>query len=72
MGKEWHAAMEQWLDTESTYRLRIEQAKEAKDGANFAEQEYEKYRQASKMPQSNYHCSLKKVLVFCLLGTTRP
>ena len=25
MGAEWHAAMEQWLDAESTYRLRIEQ-----------------------------------------------
>ena len=53
-------------------RLRIEQAKEAAEGAKFAEQEYEKYRQASKMPQSNYHCSLKKVLVLCHLGTTRP
>jgi len=25
MGAEWHAAMEGWLDSESTYRLRIEQ-----------------------------------------------
>jgi len=25
MGEEWHAAMEGWLDAESTYRLRIEQ-----------------------------------------------
>ena len=60
MGKEWHAAMEQWLDTESTYRIRIEHAKEAKDGANFAEQEYEKYRQATKEAQSNYDYGLKK------------
>jgi hypothetical protein len=52
-------------------RLRIEQAKKAAEGAKFAEQEYEKYRQASKMPQSNYHC-IKKVLVLCHLGTTRP
>ena len=44
-------------------RLRIEQAKEAAEGAKFAEQEYEKHRQASKMPQSNYHYGLKKVLV---------
>merc|ERR1719352_1532389 len=43
MSAEWHAAMGQWLDSESTYRLRIEQAKE---GSKFAEQEYEKYRQA--------------------------
>lgn len=27
MGEEWHAAMEGWLDAESTYRLRIEQAR---------------------------------------------
>lgn len=25
MGAEWHAAMAGWLDSESTYRLRIEQ-----------------------------------------------
>ena len=43
---EWHAAMEQWLDTESTYRLRIKQAKEASDGA--------------KESQSNYDYGLKK------------
>jgi hypothetical protein len=54
MGAEWHAAMESWLDSESTYRLRIEQAKEAKEGGAFAEQEYEKYRQAAKEAKENY------------------
>jgi hypothetical protein len=60
MGAEWHAAMEQWLDAESTYRLRIEQSKEAKQGSNFAEQQYEKYRQAAKEAKENYLSGLKK------------
>jgi len=47
-------------------RLRIEQAKEAAEGAKFAEQEYEKYGQASKMALSNYPYSLKKVLASVL------
>merc|ERR1712216_709350 len=60
MSAEWHAAMGQWLDAESTYRLRIEQAKEAKEGGKFAEQEYEKYRQAAKEAKKNYLSGLKK------------
>ena len=60
MGAEWHAAMSQWLDAESTYRLRIEQAKEAKEGGKFAEQEYEKYWQAAKEAKKNYLSGLKK------------
>jgi len=60
MGAEWHAAMEGWLDSESTYRLRIEQAKEAKEGGEFAEQEYEKYRQAAKEAKENYELGLAK------------
>merc|ERR1712216_902484 len=54
MSAEWKAAMEGWLDSESTYRLRIEQAKEARQGAKFAEQEYEKYREAHKEAKNNY------------------
>jgi len=60
MGAQWHRAMEAWLDAESTYRLRIEQAKEAKEGGAFAEQEYEKYRQAGKEAKENYMSGLKK------------
>jgi len=60
MGEEWHAAMEGWLDAESTYRLRIEQTKEAKEGGKFAEEEYEKYRQAAKEAKENYLTGLKK------------
>merc|ERR1711966_469969 len=60
MGAQWHRAMEAWLDSESTYRLRIEQTKEAKEGGAFAEQEYEKYRQAGKETKENYMSGLKK------------
>jgi len=59
MGAEWHAAMESWLDSESTYRLRIEQTKEASNGLNFAQQQYEKYRQAQKEAKANYLSGLK-------------
>ena len=38
------AAMKSWLNAESQYRLRVQQAKEAADGSKFAEQEYEKWR----------------------------
>lgn len=37
-----------WLDSESTYRLTVEKAKEAKEGADFAENEYEKWHDAHK------------------------
>jgi hypothetical protein len=60
MSAEWKAAMEGWLDSESTYRLRIEQAKEARQGAKFAEQEYEKYREAQKEAKNNYEVGLEK------------
>ena len=60
MSAEWKAAMEGWLDSESTYRLRIEQAKEARQGAKFAEQEYEKYREAHKEAKNNYEVGLEK------------
>ena len=48
MSAQWKAAVEGWLNSESQYRLRIEQAKEAKQGSKFAEEEYEKYREAEK------------------------
>jgi hypothetical protein len=38
------AAMEAWLSAESQYRLREEQANEAKKSAKFAEQEFQKWR----------------------------
>ena len=60
MSAEWHAAMAGWLDSESQYRLRIEQAKEAAEGAKFAEEQYEKYRQAQKSAKENYETGLAK------------
>ena len=46
--EEWKKSMESYLNAESQYRLRLEQAKEAADGAKFAEEEYEKWRTAHK------------------------
>jgi hypothetical protein len=37
-----------WLDSESTYRLTVEKAKEATEGATFARNEYEKWSNAWK------------------------
>ena len=47
--EEWKKAMESFLNSEAQYRLRLEQAKEAEDGAKFAEEEYEKWRTAHKV-----------------------
>ena len=33
-----------WLDGESAYRLEVEKAKEAKEGATFARAQYEKWK----------------------------
>eukprot|EP00284_Hemiselmis_tepida_P009545 CAMPEP_0174916642 /NCGR_PEP_ID=MMETSP1355-20121228/1929_1 /TAXON_ID=464990 /ORGANISM="Hemiselmis tepida, Strain CCMP443" /LENGTH=436 /DNA_ID=CAMNT_0016161659 /DNA_START=11 /DNA_END=1321 /DNA_ORIENTATION=+ len=41
-------ALGQWLDAESKYRLEVEKVKEAKEGAKFARQEYEKLAEAVK------------------------
>ena len=41
-------ALGQWLDAESKYRLEVEKMKEAKEGAKFARQEYEKLAEAVK------------------------
>ena len=60
MSAQWKAAMEGWLDSESQYRLRIEQAKEAKAGSKFAEEEYEKYREAQKEAKENFEAGKKK------------
>jgi hypothetical protein len=38
------AALEAWLDGESAYRLEVEKAKEAKEGATFARAQYEKWK----------------------------
>ena len=40
------AALGAWLDSESSYRLTVEKAKEATDGADYARQQFEKYNTA--------------------------
>jgi len=52
--KEWKDSMEAFLNAESQYRLRTEQAKEAEDGAKFAEEEYEKWRTAHKAARADF------------------
>merc|ERR1719409_1531263 len=49
MGKvkaEWKDALASWLDSESKYRLTVEQAKEAAKGSEYASNEYEKWKTA--------------------------
>jgi hypothetical protein len=56
MGKvsdEWKDAMSSWLDSESKYRLTVEQVKEAREGASFAQDEYEKWKTAHKKAQED-------------------
>ena len=60
MSAQWKAAVEGWLNSESQYRLRMEQAKEAKQGSKFAEEEYEKYREAEKEAKENYESGAAK------------
>jgi len=52
--KEWKDSMEAYLNAESQFRLREEQAKEATDGAKFAEEEYEKWRTAHKAAKQDF------------------
>ena len=42
----FQAALGAWLDSESSYRLTVEKAKEATDGADYARQQFEKYNTA--------------------------
>jgi hypothetical protein len=44
----WIDARIAWLDAEAAYRLAMQKAKEAKQGAAFATDEYEKWSQANK------------------------
>jgi len=46
INEEYKAALSSWLDSESSYRLTVEKAKEATDGAEYARQQYEKYNTA--------------------------
>ena len=63
MGKvtdEWKDAMSSWLDSESKYRLTVEQVKEAREGASFAQDEYEKWKTAYKRAQEDLDATLAR------------
>ena len=60
VSKEFKDSMTAWLDAESAYRLSVQKAKEAKEGAKFAEEEYEKYREAQKEAKENFEAGKKK------------
>jgi len=63
MGKitdEWKDAMTSWLDSESKYRLTVEQVKEAKEGASFAKDEYEKWKTAYKLAEQDLQNTLAR------------
>jgi len=46
INEEYKAALGAWLDSESSYRLTVEKAKEASDGADYSRQQFEKYNTA--------------------------
>jgi len=60
VSKEWKEAMSSWLDSESTYRLTVEKTKEAKEGAGFAQNEYEKWKDANKQAKKDLKITLER------------
>jgi len=58
--KEWKESMTSWLDSESTYRLTVEKAKEATEGATFARNEYEKWHDANKQARKDLETTLAR------------
>ena len=53
-------AAQSWLDSESTYRLTVEKTKEAKEGAGFAQNEYEKWKDANKQAKKDLQITLER------------
>ena len=53
VSKEWKDALGSWLDSESKYRLTVEKNKEAKEGSEYARNEFEKWRTAYKKAKSD-------------------
>jgi len=60
VSKEWSEAMKGWLDSESTYRLTVEKAKDAKKGSGFAQNEYEKWHDAHKQAKADLVVTLAR------------
>eukprot|EP00960_Hanusia_phi_P071355 767531-Hanusia_phi.AAC.5 len=57
---EWKAALDSWLEAESSYRLRIEQKNEATDGLKYVQGDYEKYMTAYKEAKANFDAMVAK------------
>jgi len=63
MGKvkaEWKDALASWLDSESKYRLTVEQAKEAAKGSEYASNEYEKWKTAYDEAKKDLEATLAR------------
>jgi hypothetical protein len=60
VSKEFSDAMSSWLDSESSYRLTVEQTKEAKKGASYASNEYEKWATANKKAKEDLEATLAR------------
>ncbi len=60
VAKEWKEAMEAWLTAESNYRLTVEKMQDAREGSNFAQEEYEKWKTAYKKAKSDLDATLAR------------
>jgi len=60
VSKEWHDALGAWLDSESQYRLTVEQVKDAQKGASFSEDEYEKWKTAYERAKEDLEATLAR------------
>jgi hypothetical protein len=60
VSKEYNDALSSWLDSESHYRLTVEQVKDAESGASFASDEYEKWKVASKKAKADLAITLAR------------
>jgi len=58
--KEFKDTLSTWLDAESHYRLTVEQTKEAKQGASYASDEYEKWKTAYKKAKADLEATLAR------------
>jgi len=58
--KEWEEAMSSWLDAESNYRLTVEKMQDARDGSSYAEEEYEKWKDAYKKAKEDLEATLAR------------
>ena len=58
--KEWKDALSTWLDAESKYRLTVEKVKEARQGGQFARDNYEKWQTAYKRAKEDLEATISR------------